>query len=554
MPFSSKYTRIAPNLLAPAGAPPFTYSDGEIEEYIAAVVAAASDRSVMSPELARAGKDWASYYHLNYRRSFLLRPVSALLRGANVLELGAGCGALTRYLGETAQRVVALEGSAKRAHIAASRCRDLDNVTVVSDTIQGLELDETFDVVTLIGVLEYARSHGEAGNNTEAAILAAARSYLKPGGRLLLAIENQLGLKYFAGALEDHVGMPFFGIHDLYGTGTPVTFGRKELCSLMAEAGFATMEQFVPLPDYKFPATVLFPGCFNEAEPSFDITPLVQSSYREDQQKSSEHCFSLEAATSAIVRNGLTQELCNSFFFVASPDPGSPAFDSARCAAHYGAERAPEYAKETLFLRENGTIRVQRAHLAPDLPRRPDNGVTNTLEDEELLPYPLYHANLVKIVNWPWWEVAHVAAWAKGWVDFLRARASDGKNLPASFLDATPLNCVALPESGAGGSLAVFDQEWSLADSRTIPLSYVVFRGLCQSLGWFENVAPPAERTPTRLIVLVSSVMAKLGLPLEPETLDGFIRMELEFLAAATHGQQDAAAFRARSLDVRSLA
>ncbi len=59
---------------------------------------------------------------------------------------------------------------------------------------------ETFDVVTLIGVLEYARVYGGPGG--EVKLLQQARSYLKPDGLLVLAMENQLGLKYFAGIPE----------------------------------------------------------------------------------------------------------------------------------------------------------------------------------------------------------------------------------------------------------------------------------------------------------------------------------------------------------------
>ena len=37
-------------------------------------------------------------------------------------------------------------------------------------------------------------------------MLQRVRSLLKPEGKLIVAIENQLGLKYFAGAPEDHLG------------------------------------------------------------------------------------------------------------------------------------------------------------------------------------------------------------------------------------------------------------------------------------------------------------------------------------------------------------
>ena len=35
------------------------------------------------------------------------------------------------------------------------------------------------------------------------------KRHLKPGGQILIAIENRLGLKYFAGCTEDHTGVFF---------------------------------------------------------------------------------------------------------------------------------------------------------------------------------------------------------------------------------------------------------------------------------------------------------------------------------------------------------
>ena len=36
--------------------------------------------------------------------------------------------------------------------------------------------------------------------------------HLTPGGRIVIAIENRLGLKYLAGCAEDHLGTYFSGI------------------------------------------------------------------------------------------------------------------------------------------------------------------------------------------------------------------------------------------------------------------------------------------------------------------------------------------------------
>ncbi|WWL44975.1 class I SAM-dependent methyltransferase [Pseudomonas parakoreensis] len=71
----------------------------------------------------------------------------------DVLEIGAGCGAITRYLGEQGGNVLALEGSARRASIARSRTRDLPNVSVLAETFENFQVEKKFDVITLVGVL-----------------------------------------------------------------------------------------------------------------------------------------------------------------------------------------------------------------------------------------------------------------------------------------------------------------------------------------------------------------------------------------------------------------
>ena len=108
------------------------YSDGdEVEQRIGNIIGQATDISVLSTELSQKFTDWASLYHLSSSRANILRPMESILKGADVLEIGAGCGAITRYLGEIGANVVALEGSLRRAAIARSRTRDLDNVEVV---------------------------------------------------------------------------------------------------------------------------------------------------------------------------------------------------------------------------------------------------------------------------------------------------------------------------------------------------------------------------------------------------------------------------------------
>lgn len=149
------------------------YSDGDaVEEKILSAIENAEDISLYSAELVKQQNDWPSRYHLSADRVNVLRPFAQSLAGAAVLELGCGCGAITRYLGELGAQVVAVEGSQRRAQIAASRCRDLENVSVVADRLQDLPFEKSFDVVTLIGVLEYSRVYVESVDPIQAVLAA----------------------------------------------------------------------------------------------------------------------------------------------------------------------------------------------------------------------------------------------------------------------------------------------------------------------------------------------------------------------------------------------
>jgi 2-polyprenyl-3-methyl-5-hydroxy-6-metoxy-1,4-benzoquinol methylase len=233
------------------------YSDGDaVENKLARIVAEATDLSLFSSQLASHRTDWPTFYHLSADRANILQPVRDWLRTADVLEVGAGCGAVTRALGEFGAQVLALEGSRRRAAIARSRTRDLSNVTVVVDKFEEFQTDQQFDVVTLIGVLEYASMFSN-DDMAAAGMLKRTCELIAPGGKLIVAIENQLGLKYFGGFFEDHLGKAMYGVEDRYRPGQPRTFGRERLAALLKGAGFVDLKFYVPFPDYKLPTSIL---------------------------------------------------------------------------------------------------------------------------------------------------------------------------------------------------------------------------------------------------------------------------------------------------------
>src|SRR5262245_11507359 len=111
------------------------YTDGDqAERRFYDAVRHVGDRGTFSLELAQAITDWPSEYHFSRRRHCLVRPLG-IQPGDTVLELGCGCGAITRFLGELGAEVTAVEGSPQRARIASERCRDLRTVKVVVDDL-----------------------------------------------------------------------------------------------------------------------------------------------------------------------------------------------------------------------------------------------------------------------------------------------------------------------------------------------------------------------------------------------------------------------------------
>ena len=224
------------------------YTDGDIEDVILEIVKSPADLfDILSKE-----DRWPVIYHLSNQRKNILQ-VMDIKKTDTVLEIGAGCGALTGGIARRAKHITCVELSKKRSLINSYRNKEFDNIDIMVGDFNAMQFEEGYDVITLIGVLEYAKLY--AKNDTidpYSDFLFKVKGLLNKGGKLYIAIENKLGLKYFSGAPEDHTGIVFDGITGYKSVTNVMTFTKKELENMLFASGFANLRFFYPFPDYKF--------------------------------------------------------------------------------------------------------------------------------------------------------------------------------------------------------------------------------------------------------------------------------------------------------------
>ena len=522
---SSSYTDIA-------------YSDGdESENRVLNVIKKAKDLSSLSDELETHCTDWPSTYHLSKRRGNLLRPFVDHLKNKTVLEIGSGMGPITRLLGESNANVLALEGTSRRAYATRMRTRDLENVTVLAEKFDNFRTNLKFDVITLIGVLEYSNLYINA-ENPHADVLSRCFNMLKPDGSLIIAIENKLGLKYFAGAKEDHVGIPMFGLEDRYNLNSVRTFGRTELKKLLCASGFEKVTFNAPLPDYKLTTSVITEFGFKEKR--FHSADLTRDSFGADPQLPATLAFTPELVLSSLSQNNLELELANSFLVVASK--GSKTLtNESQLGWHFSTNRLKAYCVQTEFRRsDSGEIEVQKSKMSHSNLSGPLT--QNIVENTKYLEGKLLRDYFELLLSTPSWKHSDLSEILDGYKSFLLGfqsftdPAQEKYFLVEGSIDLIPRNIVIDSDL----KWCAFDAEWSAASP--VDLRQIIFRAVfsLHTISHFAIDEHGNLHTPKSLFVLFCRL---LGLHIDDVLISEFLSLEARYQSSVSGSRENVQAF-----------
>lgn len=469
---------------------------------------------------------WEVFFHLSKMRVALLNWYE-FKDDAELLEIGGGFGAITGMLCEKCAHVTTTENSIFQAESIVKRHSHYDNLEVYVGDFEDIVFEKKFDYIVLIGTLETCGS-GSSEKNIYANYLKKALELLKPDGKLLLAVENRYGIRYFCGAPYPHTGRAFDGINH-YPLGTKgYSFSKKELIDILSMAEIPFYKFYYPLPDYKLPQLIYSENHLPEKNVNERLIP-----------------YYVNSNTLLAYENDLYNDLVdnNVFEFFSNSYLVECGFDTNFCSVNYAAvsiDRGKEKGfattihsnivkKRALYKEGEKSIRKLYNNMM-DLKNHGIKIVPHSLEKNYVvMPYMKnmtlsnYLKEIIRTDKEQFMEIfdrlydhilsssEHVSPEKNGLCNEETRSLDWGVILRKAYLELIPLNSFYV-----NGEIIFFDQEF-VRDN--YPAKYILFR----ALNYMYYFAPHAEK-----IIPLQKLKEKYQLV---ELWDIFVAEEKRFLA-----------------------
>ncbi len=481
------------------------YSDGDVEDVIIEIIA--ENKPEQYVQAIGKNMNWPVYYHLTHLRKNILNWYP-FRKDSSILEIGCGMGSITNMLCDKCQDVTAVELSKRRATATLLRCREKENLEIIVGNLNDIQFDKKFDYITLIGVLEYQGTYTDT-DNPYLDFLKEIRKLLKPGGKLLIGIENKYGLKYWCGAREDHTGIPFEGMNQYSITSREVrTFSRRELEDLVKESGFLHTFFYYPMPDYKLPTVVYSQDRLPQNENMHNLEPY----YIPDRTTLIANEMKIYKD---VIENGVFEFFANSFLVECSDNE-----DIGRVLAScLSSERQEKYQIATVFTREDTVEKIAlnqqlgRSHLQQIMRNHSsleksgikvlpmqmkEQRLVTPFVNEELLEHKILDAykrkdklEIYTIFDRVYQEILQSSSQISAEENIFFTMGIDesynaekyGPILRIGYLDMILRNAFYVDDE-----IQWFDQEWIL---ECVPAKYILFRTIAElytSFPWLETV------------------------------------------------------------------
>lgn len=445
--------------------------------------------------------NWALYYHLSPLRRNILSWINFGKKPLKILELGAGCGAITSYLVTIADsQIVAVEGSMERAKVIQARCKGADNLSIHACPIDSFKPDCKFDLITLIGVLEYS---GKYVNDSDpfAYVLKLTNQWLAENGSLIVAIENQLGVKYLSGCAEDHYGKSYEGVNNYPHYNGIKTFTKGTLSSKLNKAGYNAQSWYYPYPDYKLSSVIYSDLAFSQNE--FDFIALTD--VPQEPNENPNPLFSNRSFLSLVQQTAPVGAFMNSFLTVASKNDTADfiANNSGMVAVKTNVKfRRQPFQTSTSFNLSDGKIAVKKERLYPQYPLpegdirlnisgQPEPYYSKTMNVFDAIVNSVLQNNYKKALDHinVWIEILKQHAIESNdtvvnrFIEFAKINLDvspdkefiKGQWICGSCIDLIPLN-ILIPLENEGEPYRIIDLEWQILCD--IPLQLVFDRGM----------------------------------------------------------------------------
>lgn len=445
----------------------------EQERYLLDCLEACNDLSSNSIELQEKIRDRHSEYQLSPARANLIRGLN-LGSMKNVLELGCGCGPITRYLGESGMTVHAVEPCPAKSALARMRCRDLENVQIINIEYPDLALPASrYDIIFMIGTLNqlsFSSPDKKKSQEFLKTFIRTVKKSLKDGGILAAAVDNRTGLK-FRSTTWKRKYRNLCLTHDICQKSV-FSRNRDEWKKILQVRSDETCAIVYPFPDYTLPRVLLADDFISSDEHSYSLLYRVLSKDQHlDWQADDDEFFRWKA----LHESGCLSEFTNSFLMLISTRAQAIEGIAPYDFIHFSSEiRRPRYRASTFKL--HGDERVAKKLLYPAAQTAEDNEQNVRLMelDSSYVRGPLVTTLWLEAFSDEDFENRFTGLLREYFLFVLRQAESLSDN--SSLIDLLPSNLVAVASQN---QYKAIDQEWRYTEPFFV--EFILFRAFL----WF---------------------------------------------------------------------